>query len=118
MIFGWKKVYPLLHLFATFFVLVGVHYSAFWIIVINSFMHTPSGVELIDGILHVTSWKEIIFTPSMPYRLSHMLVASYLTSTLLIAGRFANYYKKKREFNIAQKGFSVALQVILGDLHG
>jgi cytochrome bd ubiquinol oxidase subunit I len=78
MIFGWRKVHPLLHLFATFFVLVGVHYSAFWIIVINSIMHTPSGVELIDGILHVTSWKEIKFNPSMPYMLTHMLVASYM----------------------------------------
>ena len=64
MLFGWKRVSPKVHFLATILVLIGVHNSAFWIIVINSFMHTPAGVEVIDGVLHVVSWKESIFTVS------------------------------------------------------
>jgi cytochrome d ubiquinol oxidase subunit I len=127
MLFGWKRVHPMVHLFATFFVFVGVHNSAFWIIVINSFMHTPSGVELIDGVLHVVSWKEIIFNPSMPYRLFHMLIASYLTGALLASAVLAYYLIKKKEVAVAGAGFSVAmwlltifapLQILVGDMHG
>lgn len=127
MLFGWKKVHPMVHLFSTFFVLVGVHNSAFWILVINSFMHTPSGVELIDGVVHVTSWWNVIFNPSMPYRLAHMLTAAYLTGALLVAGVLAYYLIKNREVKIAKTGFSVALwfiailaptQFVIGDLHG
>jgi cytochrome d ubiquinol oxidase subunit I len=127
MLFGWKRVHPMVHLLATFLVFVGVHNSAFWIIVINSFMHTPSGVELIDGVLHVVSWKEIIFNPSMPYRMAHMLIASYLTGALLVSAVLSYYLIKKKEVAIASAGFSVAmwflvifapLQVLVGDMHG
>jgi len=127
MLFGWKRVHPLVHLFATFFVFIGVHNSAFWIIVVNSFMHTPSGVEIIDGVMYVTSWKDVIFNPSMPYRMIHMTLASYLYGGLLASAVFAYFIIKNREVSVARVGFSVALwiativaplQVLVGDFHG
>ncbi len=127
MLFGWKRVHPMVHLFATFFVFIGVHNSAFWIIVINSFMHTPAGVEVINGVVHVVSWKEIIFNPSMPYRMTHMLIASYLTGSLLASAVLAYYLIKKKELAVASAGFSVAMwiitvfapiQILVGDMHG
>ena len=60
--------------------------SAFWIIVLNSWMQTPAGYELRDGVVHATDWWAIVFNPSMPYRLAHMLLASGLTVAFLIAG--------------------------------
>lgn len=127
MLFGWKRVHPLVHLLSTFFVFLGVHNSAFWIIVINSFMQTPAGVEVINGVVHVVSWKEVIFNPSMPYRMVHMLIAAYLTGALLAAAVLGYYILKDKYTNIAKQGFSVALwivsimaplQILAGDLHG
>jgi len=60
--------------------------STFWIIVLNSWMHTPQGFEIRDGVVYATSWLEIIFNPSMPYRFTHMMLASCLTVAFLIAG--------------------------------
>ena len=69
-----------------FLVAFGTTMSAFWIIVLNSWMHTPAGYELRDGVVHATDWVAIVFNPSMPYRLTHMLLASGLTVAFLIAG--------------------------------
>jgi cytochrome bd ubiquinol oxidase subunit I len=86
MLFGASRVKPWVHVTATFLVAFGTTMSAFWIIVLNSWMQTPQGFELRDGIVHATDWFAIIFNPSMPYRLVHMLLASGLTVAFLIAG--------------------------------
>lgn len=86
MLFGRGRVPEWLHTLATVLVAAGTTLSAFWILVLNSWMHTPTGHEVIDGIVHVTSWKEVIFNPSMPYRFAHTLLASALTASFLIAG--------------------------------
>src|SRR6056297_703392 len=86
MLFGFSRVPGWLHTFATFLVAFGTTLSAFWILVLNSWMHTPAGYELRDGVVFAADWWEIIFNPSMPYRLAHMLIASGLTVAFLIAG--------------------------------
>lgn len=127
MIFGWNRVPKSVHLFATIFVVLGTHNSAFWVIAANSWMHTPQGFEMIDGIIHAKSWTEIILNPSFPYRLAHMLTASYISVSLLIAGFSAYFLIKKISIETAKKGLSVSLlvlsflaplQIFLGDLHG
>lgn len=127
MIFGWKKVPPLVHYLATLCVVLGTHNSAFWIIVTNSWMHTPQGTEMVNGLFEVTSWFDVIFNPSMPYRLIHMLLASYLSASLVVLGISAWYLIKKVHLKMAKKGFDLALtfiailipiQIFVGDLHG
>ena len=86
MLFGFSKVKPWLHTTATALVAIGTTLSAFWILVLNSWMHTPSGYEIIHGEAFVTNWLEVIFNPSMPYRFTHKLLASFLTASFLIAG--------------------------------
>ena len=86
MLFGASRVPGWLHTLATFLVAFGTTMSAFWILVLNSWMHTPVGFEMRDGVAHATDWLAIIFNPSMPYRLVHMLLASGLTVAFLIAG--------------------------------
>lgn len=91
MLFGFRRVPSWGHTTATFLVAVGTTLSAFWILVLNSWMHTPSGFEMLEndsGILqaYVTNWWDVIFNPSMPYRLVHMLLASGLTAAFLVAG--------------------------------
>ena len=84
MLFGATRVPGWLHTLATVLVAFGTTLSAFWIIVLNSWMHTPQGYELRDGVVHATDWMQIVFNPSMPYRLTHMLLASGLTVAFLI----------------------------------
>ena len=127
MLFGSKRVPPWLHTLSTALVAFGTSLSAFWIIVLNSWMHTPAGFEMIDGQAHVTNWMEVIFNPSMPYRFTHMMIASGLTACFLVAGLSA--YRLLRDDKTAgvRKAMKTAvygaallipIQIFVGDLHG
>ncbi|WP_045827234.1 cytochrome ubiquinol oxidase subunit I [Teredinibacter turnerae] len=127
MLFGINRVPPKLHTLATLLVALGTTTSAFWILALNSWMHTPAGFEMREGVAHVTSWWEVIFNPSFPYRLMHMLVASGLTAAFFVAGISAYRIRKgdtKRAPLLALKtGIFMAavlmpLQILVGDLHG
>ncbi|TGD45420.1 cytochrome ubiquinol oxidase subunit I [Pseudotabrizicola sediminis] len=127
MLFGARRVPPWLHITATFLVAFGTTMSAFWILVLNSWMHTPQGYELRDGVVHATDWFAIIFNPSMPYRLGHMLLASGLTVAFLIAGiaAFRRLIGDRADSTLTQLRFGLTLgavlipaQIIMGDLHG
>jgi len=86
MLFGRGRVSERVHTMATLLVAIGTTMSAFWILALNSWMHTPAGFEMIDGQAHVTSWFEVIFNPSFPYRFTHMMIASALTGSFFLAG--------------------------------
>ncbi len=127
MLFGRGRVSERVHTTATFLVAFGTTMSAFWILALNSWMHTPAGFEMIDGKAHVTSWLEVIFNPSFPYRLTHMLIASGLTVAFLLAGLSAYRWLKGDRGKAVQAslrtGLYVAaalipLQIVVGDLHG
>ena len=127
MLFGRGRVSEKVHTLATFLVAFGTTMSAFWILALNSWMHTPAGFVMIDGKAHVTSWLEVIFNPSFPYRLTHMLIASGLTVAFLLAGLSAYRWLKGDRGKSVQAalrtGLYVAaalipLQIFVGDLHG
>lgn len=127
MLFGWQRVGPKLHYVATLTVAVGTWISAFWIIAANSWMHTPAGYEIIDGIFHVKSWAEVIFNPSMPYRLMHMLLAALITAVFVVLATSAWFLKHNLHTTMAKKGLSMTLwlallltplQAFVGDMHG
>lgn len=86
MLFGLTRVPSKVHTFAALVVAVGTSLSAFWILSLNSWMQTPTGFEMRDGVAFPTDWLAIIFNPSFPYRLSHMLIASGITAS------FFNYW--------------------------
>jgi len=127
MLFGASRVKPWVHTLATFLVAFGTTMSTFWIIVLNSWMHTPQGYELIDGVVHATNWFEIVFNPSMPYRFIHMLLASGLTVAFLIAGISAlrmlwgdrgEDVKSALRVGIITGAALIPLQILAGDFHG
>jgi cytochrome bd ubiquinol oxidase subunit I len=127
MLFGINRVSNRIHTLATFLVAVGTSLSAFWILALNSWMHTPTGFEMRDGVAFPLSWWEIIFNPSMPYRLVHMLLASGLTAAFLIAGLSAyrllkGDHKPAPRLTLRAGVFAAAvlipLQIVMGDLHG
>lgn len=127
MLFGRTRVSERTHLIATLMVASGTTLSAFWILSLNSWMQTPAGYEIIDGRFHVTSWLDVIFNPSFPYRLGHKLLASALTAGFLIAGLSAwqilkstanpGTYKALRTAVVAA-AVAIPLQIFMGDLHG
>ena len=127
MLFGHGRVSERVHLIATFLVAFGTTLSAFWILALNSWMQTPAGHEVIAGEFHVLSWFDVIFTASFPYRLAHVLLASALTVSFLLAGLSAWQLLRGRANASTPKVLRVGLtlaallipvQIFVGDQHG
>lgn len=127
MLFGHGRVSERVHLMATFFVAFGTTLSAFWILALNSWMQTPTGHEVIDGVFHVRSWPEVLFNPSFPYRFTHMVLASTLTCAFLVAGLGAWQLLRGSARASAARAVRVGVtlaavvipvQILVGDLHG
>lgn len=127
MLFGWTRVSPWLHLLSTFMVAVGTLISAFWILAANSWMHTPAGFELRDGVFYVTDWWDVVFNPSFPFRYTHMVLASLLTTAFVAAGVGAWYVLRDRHAAFGRMTLRLAvitaailapLQILAGDFHG
>ncbi|MBZ0331278.1 cytochrome ubiquinol oxidase subunit I [Halomonas sp. ANAO-440] len=127
LLFGRGRVPQGVHLFAAIMVAIGTFISTFWILSANSWMHTPAGVEVINGVFRVTSWTEAIFNPSFPYRLAHMAMASFITGGFVVAGVSAWYLLIGRDVEANRKALSMCLwmllvltptQALVGDLHG
>ena len=127
MLFGRGRVSERMHLIATFLVAFGTTMSAFWIISLNSWMHTPVGFEIVNGKMFATDWLAILFNPSFPYRFSHMLLASGLTASFVVAGVSAWQVLKKVDSKATHKALTTALtaaavlipiQIFVGDMHG
>ena len=98
MLFGWKKVGPRLHFLATVLVAVGTTISAFWILSANSWMQTPQGFQIMaDGRFEATDYWQVIFNPSFPSRLIHMLLAAFLTTGLVVGAASAYRLLKERK---------------------
>ncbi len=127
MLFGRGRVSERMHLIATFLVAFGTTMSAFWILSLNSWMHTPVGYEIINSRFHATDWWAIVFNPSFPYRFAHMLLASGLTMCFMVAGVSAWQILKKVDSAATHAAFKSAIvaaavlipiQIFMGDLHG
>ncbi len=127
MLFGWNKVGPGLHFFATVMVALGTLVSTTWILASNSWMQTPQGFEIIDGRVVPTDWLAVIFNPSFPYRLVHMTLAAYLATALFVGASAAWHLLKGRQTAPMRTMFSMSLwmlllvtplQIYAGDSHG
>jgi len=127
LLFGRDKVPKGIHLLAACMVALGTFISSFWILAANSWMHTPAGVEIIDGVFHVVDWSAAIFNPSFPYRFAHMGIASFLTGAFVVGGVSAMYMIQGRDTLIHRKALSMCMwlililapaQIVMGDFHG
>ncbi|HLS59029.1 MAG TPA: cytochrome ubiquinol oxidase subunit I [Paracoccaceae bacterium] len=128
MLFGRSKVGPKLHFLATLMVAIGTLGSAFWILSANSWMHTPQGAEVNEvGEFVPIDWWAVIFNPSFPYRLVHMVLAAYLTTALVVGAVGGWHLLRNRGDQGARKMFAMAmgmlvvtapLQILAGDFHG
>lgn len=127
MLFGRGRVSERVHTGATLMVAFGTTLSAFWILALNSWMHTPAGFEMVNGQAYVTDWWAVIFNPSFPYRFSHMMLASGLSVAFLLAGISAyRWLQNDRSAEVLaslRTGLHLAallipIQIGVGDLHG
>ncbi|MFC3607102.1 cytochrome ubiquinol oxidase subunit I [Stutzerimonas tarimensis] len=127
MLFGWNRVGPRLHFFSTIMVAIGTLISTFWILASNSWMHTPQGHEIIDGVVVPVDWFAVVFNPSFPYRLTHMAIAAFLATAFFVGASAAWHLLRGNDNPAVRKMFSMALwmallvapvQAAVGDLHG
>ncbi|WP_236171424.1 cytochrome ubiquinol oxidase subunit I [Pseudomonas pseudonitroreducens] len=127
MLFGWHRVGPGLHFFATVMVAIGTLISTFWILASNSWMQTPQGHEIVNGIVVPVDWLAIIFNPSFPYRLLHMAIASFVATAFFVGASAAWHLLRGRDNPAIRKMLSMAMwmalivapiQAMVGDAHG
>ncbi|OYX48225.1 MAG: cytochrome ubiquinol oxidase subunit I [Alphaproteobacteria bacterium 32-64-14] len=128
MLFGWKKVGPKLHFFATCMVAIGTLISSFWILAANSWMQTPQGFDFAaDGTMVATDFMQVIFNPSLPTRLMHMVLAAFLTTAMVVAGASAFGLLKKKALPESRTALRMAilmmalvapLQLVIGHQSG
>ncbi len=128
MLFGMNRVGRGLHYFATVMVAFGTLMSAFWILAVNSWMQTPAGYAVnAAGQFVPADWWAVIFNPSFPYRLVHMVLAAYLTTSFAVGAVGAWHLLRDPGSAPARLMFSMAmwmallaapLQILAGDRHG
>ncbi|WP_024516565.1 cytochrome ubiquinol oxidase subunit I [Bradyrhizobium sp. Tv2a-2] len=128
MLFGLTRVGPRLHFLATLMVATGTLISAFWILSANSWMQTPAGYAVnADGQFVAADWLKVIFNPSFPYRLVHMVLAAYLTTALVVGAVGAFHLLRDQHLAGPRVMFSMAMwmaalvapiQILAGDQHG
>lgn len=127
MLFGWNRVSHRTHFLATCMVALGTLVSSFWILSANSWMQTPAGYTVADGIIHASDWWAAIFNPSFPTRLVHMVLACFLSTALVIGGVSAAYLLHGRWEDKAKMmlrcalvftAIVIPLQILVGDMSG
>jgi cytochrome d ubiquinol oxidase subunit I len=127
MLFGWKRVPPWLHVLSAALVALGTATSGFWILAANSWMHTPAGHVMRDGIAYPVSWLAIIFNPSFPFRFAHMMTAAYLTTSIVVLAVGARYLlvrafeteaRTMMRMGVGMLAVLGPTQLLLGDMHG
>ncbi|AJR08360.1 cytochrome ubiquinol oxidase subunit I [Photobacterium gaetbulicola] len=128
MLFGMNRVGKKLHFMSTVIVAIGTLMSAFWILSVNSWMQTPAGYSINElGQFIPEDWWAVVFNPSFPYRLVHMVLAAFLTTAFVVGGVGAYHLLKSQNNHLARTMFSMALwmaaivtpiQIVVGDMHG
>ncbi|GAA0222711.1 cytochrome ubiquinol oxidase subunit I [Castellaniella daejeonensis] len=127
MLFGLKRVGPGLHFLSTCVVALGTLVSATWILASNSWMQTPQGHEIVNGVAVPVDWLRVIFNPSFPFRLSHMVTGAFLATALIVGGTGAWHLLRRPGNAPARSMLSMAMwmllgtapaQAVIGDLHG
>ena len=127
MLFGMNRVPGWVHIFASAMVAIGTTLSAFWILALNSWMQTPTGQVVQGGQLVAGDWWQVLFNPSFPFRFTHMLLASGLTASFVVAGLSAWRLLRAGEDSSARVTLRTGLvlaavlapiQVFIGDQHG
>lgn len=127
LLFGRNRVAPKFFFLSAVMVALGTLASAFWILSANSWMHTPTGHEVRDGLFYPVDWLAVVFNPSFPYRFMHMVTACFLTTAFVVIGVSAWHLLRNRAPEAGRKALSMGLwlvlllapaQVVIGDLHG
>ncbi|MCG3149776.1 MAG: Cytochrome bd-I ubiquinol oxidase subunit 1 [Verrucomicrobiae bacterium] len=127
LVFGWDKVSPRLHFFATCMVALGAIFSSVWIVVANSWQQTPAGFHIVNGRAEITDFWAMVFNPSSVHRLVHVWIGAYIVGGFFVMSIAAYYLLKNRHLEFARKSFCAALTiatlgslaaVVSGDLQG
>ena len=127
LLFGRKLVPPWAYFVSALMVALGTLFSSFWILAANSWMQTPAGYEIVNGQFFPKDWLEVIFSPSFPYRLAHVVVGFFVTTGFVVLGVGAYLIRREPSAEEGRTMLSmtlwlltvlVPLQMVIGDQHG
>ena len=127
LLFGRKRVPPRAYFVSAVMVALGTLFSSFWILAANSWMQTPAGYEIVNGQFFSKDWLAVIFNPSFPYRLAHVVVGFFVTTGFVVLGVGAYLVRREPSAHEGRTMLSmtlwlltvlVPLQMVIGDLHG
>jgi cytochrome bd ubiquinol oxidase subunit I len=117
LVFGWNKVSPRVHFFATCMVAIGAMLSAVWIVVANSWMQTPAGFHIVgEGLsarAEITDFWAMVFNPSSVVRLMHTLSGAWLAGSTLMLSVSGYYLLKKRHEEFAKSSIKIAVVLLV-----
>jgi cytochrome d ubiquinol oxidase subunit I len=115
LLFGWDKVKPGTHFFATLMVTLGAHMSAIWIVVANSWQQTPAGFHLVEhegGVrAEITDFWAVVFNPSFLDRISHVYMGAWQAAAFLVLSVSAYYLIRKKHMDFARTSMKIAVPV-------
>lgn len=117
LLFGWDRVSPKFHFFATLMVCLGAHFSAIWIVVANSWMQTPAGFHVVgEGITaraEIIDFWAMVFNPSSVMRLLHSVIGAWLAASFLVISVASYYLLKQKYLDFAKSSMKVGLSLAL-----
>jgi len=117
LLFGWNRVGPRMHFFATLMVCLGAHFSAIWIVVANSWMQTPAGYHIVDHgtqmRAEITDFWAMVFNPSSMIRLTHTILGAWMAGAFMVVSISAWYLLKRRHLEFAQASMKIGLSLAI-----
>ncbi len=88
MFFGWNKVSKRFHLISTWMVVIGVTLSALWILVANSWMQYPVGMEFDPGQMRnvMKDFGEVAFNGMSMNKFFHTVASTWTLAGAFVVG--------------------------------
>jgi len=110
-LYGWNKISARAHMTAGVIVALSGAASAVFVVMVNAWMNTPTGVTVVGG--EITELDPIagMFNPSTFQQVLHMLIAAYAATALAVAGLHAAILRKKGDMVFHRRAMMLALAV-------
>lgn len=109
MFFGWNKVSKGFHLTATWLTGIGATFSAWWILVANSWMQYPVGCQFNPDTMRneMVSFLDVALSPFAINKFSHAVTSSWVVGAMFVVAISCYYLLRHRHEKMAIQSIRV-----------